>query len=92
MGIFPCSLLVILLLYANGGILVVEIHTHVLPGGYDVPITIDESIQLIGMALYEGITEIIATPMLITCILTNQKRVLQKVTMMNDIIKEKVYQ
>lgn len=39
----------------------IDIHAHILPGVDDGPQTITESLELIGQALKEGITDIIAT-------------------------------
>ncbi|MCZ2257295.1 tyrosine-protein phosphatase [Sporosarcina sp. G11-34] len=40
----------------------IDMHAHILPGVDDGPKTIEESIQLIELAIAEGITDIIATP------------------------------
>ena len=39
----------------------VDMHAHILPGVDDGPKTMEESIQLLEMAIGEGITDIIAT-------------------------------
>ena len=68
----------------------VDIHTHILPGVDDGPTTIEESIQLLEMAVDEGITDIIATPHAYNPHFDVPKEVvLQKVTMLNEISKEK---
>ncbi|QUW21245.1 capsular biosynthesis protein [Sporosarcina sp. Marseille-Q4063] len=68
----------------------VDIHSHILPGVDDGPKTIEESVQLLEMAVAEGITDIIATPHAYSPHFDVPKEaVLQKVTMLNEISKEK---
>jgi len=40
----------------------IDIHAHILPGVDDGPETLEESIQLVEMAIEEGITDIVVTP------------------------------
>ncbi|MBO1913917.1 hypothetical protein J4G37_55030, partial [Microvirga sp. 3-52] len=68
----------------------VDIHSHILPGVDDGPKTVEESVQLLEMAVAEGITDIIATPHAYSPHFDVPKdTVLQKTSMLNEICKEK---
>src|SRR5690606_32502920 len=46
----------------QGGMAVIDLHAHVLPGIDDGPATWDEALALVRMAAAEGITDMVATP------------------------------
>ena len=67
-----------------------DMHAHILPGLDDGPDTIEESIELIEMAIAEGITDIIATPHAYSPRYNvSKEQVLEKIILLNNEVKKR---
>jgi protein-tyrosine phosphatase len=56
----------------------IDIHTHILPGIDDGARNINESLEILRELINQGVTEVIATPHIITGVYNNTKKIIDK--------------